>query len=183
MSTASDALAILGISPLWGPLVKVAQDPTIDLQSALSEARAAEALVKAPTPSSIPGVRRKLKSLDKNEITAEERKNIRKSLQLLRPRSKTEKEVQELAGRGLTPGQVARYMGVGGVVVGGLGAARRGITQAGKHGVKSLVAKEGVKQVLHPSSIGADALYGTALGALPVLRRKLDIEAARRGQF
>jgi len=74
-------------------------------------------------------------------------------------------------------------MGIGGAVVGGLGVARRGITEAGKRGLKHLVTQEGAKAVGHPSAIAADALYGTAIGALPVLRRKLDIEAARRGQF
>lgn len=187
MSTASDALALLEFSPLWGPLVKVAQGD-LDLPPPPSPGGP----LPRGVPEKLPGIEERLVEVGRvrpkktEGMTQEEKRNIAKTLQLIKPRSKTEKQVEELAGRGLTPGQVARYMLIGGAMVGGLGVARRGIVEGGKLGLSrigQLASREGAKKLVAPSAVGADALYGTAIGALPVLRRKMDIEAARRGQF
>lgn len=181
MGTAEDALAILGTSVLWSSIAKLAANE-IDFSGLEDEAKAADDLLRRA--KSRPRKTETFTHKSDGELTpAEIRRNIHKSLQLVKPRTKSEKEVAELAGRRLTPGQVARYMGIGGAVVSGLGVGRRTMVQAGKEGLGRLATREGLSAVAHPSAVAADALYGGAIGALPVIRRKMDIEAARRGQF
>jgi hypothetical protein len=115
--------------------------------------------------------------LAEEPLTRDEKKALRSAARQL---PKTPKEVEQIAGRGLTRGQVVRRVGIGTGILAAGGLARRGLTnpKAFTSGVK------GLKQLVAPKEIASDIagglmLYGLAPGAI----RQADIEAAKRGKF
>jgi hypothetical protein len=140
-----------------------------------------------------------LRELLKKPTVHEQRKNIRKALRVVKPRSKSEADVQELAGRAMTPGQVVRRGAIG--ALGGTGAgvlgglvtgspltvrkAVEGLLEKGqKIPTKAQLRLAQSQATFGPRRMLAGAIGGTAFGlGIPYLQRKADIEAARRGQF
>lgn len=103
------------------------------------------------------------------------RKNIRAALKRSGAKSRREKQVERLAGRQFTAGQVARAGTIGsgvGLIGEGLGEAIRG----GKAGL--------LKAIRDPRRMAAAGVRGALIGSVvPTLRRKSDVVAAERGLF
>lgn len=119
-----------------------------------------------------------------DKLATEEKKEKRKELRVIKgelkeiaPATKREKYIEELAGRKMTPGQYARYAGIG-ATVGGLqhvlGSAIEG-AQPGKT-FRQVAFKP--RSLARGATIGA--IYSTAI---PAAARLADIEAAKRGKF
>jgi len=124
---------------------------------------------------------------DDPKLTRSEASQIRKQLKALAPRTKTEKQVEDLAGRQLTKGQLARYITIGAVLGGGMGLVRKGL-KAGTGGMIGGLKTLKEHPVRAPLSVAGDVIGDVTTGAvyggvLPVARRAADIEAARRGKF
>jgi len=114
-------------------------------------------------------------------LTPEERANIRTSLQQMAPKTKSEREVVELAGRPMTRGQIARSIGIGATVVPVIGVGRRSIGLIGR---KMVPGRTVAQEIANVGSVAGDAISGVTFGAaLPVVKRWADIEAARKGKF
>jgi hypothetical protein len=171
MTTAQDALDILGSTPIWGCIMKLAADQFTTTS--------AVGMTKGPY-----------------NLTSAERANIRRSIKVLAPRTKSEEDVRRLAGAPLTKGQIARAALVGATLVPLIGVGRRSLTEPIKALARSRgVAKplrdvvkeslrEGTREALNPGGIVSDVIGGVTFGAaMPVVKRWADIEAARRGQF
>lgn len=123
-------------------------------------------------------------------VTREEKRNIRKTLKVIKPRSRTEEQVQEIAGRPLTKGQIIRrgLIGAGGGI--GLGVAHGLITKqpltVGRAVSKKVMSREAAKGLatFSPQRLLSGAATGSVFGlGIPLVQRQADIEAARRGQF
>ena len=112
------------------------------------------------------------------ELTWVERRNIRRAARKLQ--QKTPKEVEQIAGRGSTPGQIKRRIGIGTGLVMGAGLARRAIARPElfRQGIK------GLRQMLAPKELAGDLVTGaTIYGLGPGAIRRADVEAAKRGKF
>lgn len=107
------------------------------------------------------------------EITPEEATNIvEEGKERKQRRSRVEQAVEEMAGKAHTPGQSLRYAGLGA----GAGLGLRALSAAIDPGLRGAAFK--------PRSMANAAITGAIYGgALPVARRLLDIEAAKRGAF
>lgn len=130
-------------------------------------------IVKTAAPMPGPSI------LGEEKLTREEIKNVRKTIKQLQPKTTQEKQVQEVVGRPLTPGQLARYTGIGLGVGLGMGGLRRGLGSIGRGGS----IRKTVGHVLGPRDLAGDTATGLAFSALPIIRQQTDIEAAKRGVF
>jgi hypothetical protein len=143
------------------------------------------------------------------DMTKKEEKNIAATLKKVAPKTRTEEQVQLIAGRPFTPGQFLRYgtvgtsMGVAGHVMGSAithdPVATRWLPwvtgkDVAKHAlivddVAKAVAKEKLqenlaKAVLNPRQLARAGVMGTVFGlGVPMLRRMSDIHAARKGKY
>jgi len=133
------------------------------------------------------------------KLTQDQRRNIKKSLRLIKPKTKSEAEVQELAGRPWTSGQFMRRGVIGasgGVAAGTLGGAVTGapltIGSAQKlvrNRAGAMVPRMGpttakMTALLSPRRLAAGAIGGAAFGlAIPYAQQLADADAAKRGQF
>jgi hypothetical protein len=103
------------------------------------------------------------------------RQNIRKALQKREPRTYKERQVERLAGRQYTGGQMAR----GGAIGAGVGAAGKilgDVIQSGRKGLAGALKS--------PRALAAAAMKGTLVGAVvPTLKRKADVRAAETGWY
>lgn len=118
-----------------------------------------------------------LKLAEDDPMTRQERRNIRRAARQL---PKTPKEVETVAGRGLTPGQIKRRIAIGTGLIATTGVGRRLITnpKAFSGGIK------GIKRALAPRELAADMLTGaTFYGFAPGAIRGADLEAAKKGKF
>lgn len=132
----------------------------------------------------------KLKKPDTPRVlTKEEKKNLRKTVKLLKPKTRTEEQVREITGRPLTKGQLARY-GVIGAGSGAIGSIASGlitgapltVRRAVASGVEPQVAKS--VAILAPRRLTASGAYGATLGlGMDAMKRIADREAAFRGKF
>jgi hypothetical protein len=115
--------------------------------------------------------------LAEEKFTRSERRNIRA---VARQLDRTPDEVESVAGRGLTPGQIKRRVGIGTGLIMGTGLVRRVIKDPGalKQGIK------GVGRLLSPRDLAADvAMGGTFYGLAPGAIRAADLEAAKKRRF
>lgn len=102
-------------------------------------------------------------------------KNIQKALNRSRPKSRKEMQVERLAGRQYTAGQMAR----GGTIGAGVGAVGRVMAEGIQHGKKGLVGT-----IKNPRKMLASAVQGTLVGSVvPTLKRKADVAAAEGGWY
>lgn len=112
------------------------------------------------------------------DLTKIERRNILRTARTLR--KKTPQEVEEIAGKGMTAGQVKRRVGIGTGLIMGAGLARRAITspELVRQGAK------GLKQLIAPRALAGDVIQGaTFFGLAPNLIRRADVESAKRGKY
>jgi len=112
------------------------------------------------------------------EWTRGELRNIRRTARSLR--KKTPGEVEEIAGKGMTSGQVKRRIGIGTGLIMGAGLARRAIKDP------KLLTKgvQGIKQMVAPRELAGDVVTGaTFYGLAPNVIRHADVESAKRGKF
>lgn len=103
------------------------------------------------------------------------RANIRKALAKNQPQSYKDRQVERLAGKQYTGGQMAR----GGAIGAGIGMLGQvlgeGIT-GGKAGF--------VRSLKNPRAMAAAGMRGTLVGAVvPTLKRKADVQAAEGGWY
>jgi hypothetical protein len=113
-----------------------------------------------------------------DDITRTEMRNIRRAARSLR--KKTPEEVEEIAGKGMTAGQVKRRIGIGTGLIMGAGLARRAIKspELFRQGV------QGLKQMAAPRELAGDVVTGaTFYGLAPNVIRRSDVEAAKKGKY
>lgn len=119
------------------------------------------------------------------ELTAEERRNIRKAIKALKPKTREEKIKGELVGRPLTVGQYVRNAAIGsmgGIGAGSLGGLIQGDVRVRPWKVPNPVEKR--RALLHPRRLAAGATVGAVYGAMiPAAQRLANIEAAKRGMY
>ena len=122
-------------------------------------------------------------------LSREEKKNVRKTLKVIRPRSRTDEQVQEIAGRPWTAGQMARrgVIGAGGGIAAGtlqglITGAPLTVGRAVKKGTLPSIARGAA--LLSPRRLAAGGIGGATFGlAIPLIQQMADREAAKRGQF
>jgi hypothetical protein len=133
---------------------------------------------------SAPKVIGTIHNLQGDNVSRSDASKIRSQLKSIAPRTKTQQQVEELAGRPMTKGQIARAIGIGAIVGGGFGIVNRSVGKLGRGLLKS--KQEAIKnslEVINPRQILADMTTGAGVGTLPIWRRKADIEAAKRGKY
>lgn len=103
------------------------------------------------------------------------RQNIRRALMKQEPKTYKERQVERLAGRQYTTGQMAR----GGAIGAGVGAVGHVLAEGIRKGTKGLAGA-----VRSPRDLAAAAMRGTLVGAVvPTLKRKADVRAAEGGWY
>jgi hypothetical protein len=119
------------------------------------------------------------------DFTPEERRNIRKALREVKPRTREERLRESLVGRPYTPGQYLRSAAIGalgGVGAGSLGGLIQKDVKVFPSSVKLIAEKR--RALLHPRRLAAGATVGAIYGSLiPAAQRIADIEAAKRGLY
>lgn len=103
------------------------------------------------------------------------RMNIRRALAKQQPKSYKEMQVERLAGRQYTPGQIAR----GGAIGAGVGTVGHILGEAIQHGRKGVAGA-----IKNPRALLSSAMKGTLVGSVvPTLKRKADVKAAETGWY
>jgi len=101
--------------------------------------------------------------------------NIDKSIEKVRPKTYKDQQIEYIAGKQLTGGQLARGAGIG-AGVGISSSLLRGAIEEGKKGVAGYVK--------NPRKMLASAVGGSLIGgALPALRRYMDVKSAEGGWY
>lgn len=103
------------------------------------------------------------------------RQNIRAAIQKSEAKNPKDRQVEQLAGRQYTAGQMGRAGAIG-AGIGAVGDAVGSGIREGKAGF--------VKALKNPRQLGAAAFRGALIGSVvPTLKRKADVSAAERGWF
>jgi len=103
------------------------------------------------------------------------RLNIRRALAKQEPKTVKEMQIERLAGRQYTPGQMVR----GGLIGAGVGAVGHVLGETIQRGGKGLVGA-----VKNPRAILSSAARGSLIGSvIPTLKRKADVKAAETGWY
>lgn len=114
-------------------------------------------------------------SYDEWQEERRKQSNIRKALSKSKTRSARDRQVERLAGKQYTGGQVFR----GGLIGAGVGTAGQVLGDAIEGGKKGLV--RGVK---NPRRLLSSAARGSLVGSIiPTLKRRADVAAAEGGWF
>lgn len=135
-------------------------------------------LLNAETPGS--GVaeffHEKIAAEQQKKITREEKRNIRQALKATQAKTRTQEQVHALAGKPYTAGQIARSGAIGAGAGLGLGTIGRVVENIGTKG--------GLRKVFDPKSMASSVIQGVGYGAaIPIIKRRADIEAAKRGVY
>lgn len=127
----------------------------------------------------------KVRVVPEAELTAEEKRNIKKAIKAIKPKTKEEKIKERLVGRPLTVGKYLRNAAIGsigGIGAGSLGGLIQGDVRVRPWKVPNPVEKR--RALLHPRRLAAGATVGAVYGAMiPAAQRLADIEAAKRGMY
>lgn len=119
------------------------------------------------------------------ELTAEEKRNIRKTIKAIKPKTKEERIKGKLVGPPITVGKYLRNAAIGaagGIGAGTLGGLIQGDVRVRPWKVPNPVEKR--RALLHPRRLAAGATVGAVYGAMvPAAQRLADIEAAKRGIY
>lgn len=103
------------------------------------------------------------------------RQNIQRALMKRQAKTYKERQVERLAGKQYTGGQMAR----GGAIGAGIGTVGHVIGEAIQGGRKGLAGA-----IRDPRALAASAMKGTLVGAVvPTLKRKADVRAAEGGWY
>lgn len=117
----------------------------------------------------------KVASLEEYRRELEARRNIRKALKATAPKTRKEQQVEQLAGKQYTAGQLAR----GGAIGAGFGAAAglaEGAIGGGRKGLAGAVK--------NPRQLMGRAVTGALFGAaVPAAKRYSDVQAAEGGWY
>lgn len=113
--------------------------------------------------------------IQKRKREREKSQNIRNALNRSRPKSRREKQVEQLAGKQYTGGQLAR----GGAIGAGMGGIGHLIGSSIEGGRKGLAGA-----LKNPRQIASSAMRGALVGAVvPALKRNADVRAAEGGWY
>lgn len=127
----------------------------------------------------------RVKVVPESELTPEERRNIKKAIKAIKPKTKEEKIKGELIGPPLTLGKYMRNAAIGsagGIGAGSLGGLIQGDVRVRPWKVPNPVERR--RALLHPRRLAAGATVGAVYGAMvPAAQRLADIEAAKRGMY
>lgn len=118
------------------------------------------------------------------DFSRQEKKNIRKTIREVKPKTREEQMREQLVGRARTPGQLARHSAIG--ALGGIGAGSLGSLIQRDVSIlpRGINLAERRRAILHPRRLASGAAIGSIYGALvPAVQRLADIESAKRGMY